>query len=878
MVITLILLGKNELASKHLERFIAWNCKWSDNLLFIDDHSDDETWNYLKNRGMDVHKSDGSGFNNEIKKREAAYRLAQIRYPKSDWFFFLDADELILSGRSQLEDLLLSAESIKADAIEFLLCNLWESEDTIRVDAGFGNVRKIQSWKANMEPNFKGGFGLHQNAFPVDIKRVLRQNKIQILHFGFASRSYIQDKYLMYKNNGQNGYALNRIISSAEQTEKLETRKQNLGSNFDEWFSQRIVSGKRPNVALMSEILWNERLLGNQGEAPVKVSIICLVYKGIEWVDFAFSQILEMQSEFAPGEVEIIICGNDAEPGVLDFLKQNGIKFYDFRNIDSNEYYINRVYRAYNYAASKARGEYLLFINSDMYFPKGFLSNLYASRNSNKFIAARLVESGSLRPSPPSLRKNFGKSLLTFRSRNFENYAKAKLRPGVHRGGLYMPSLIHQMKFLDLGGFPEGNVTPSSLAGYINGNAPEIWSRIGEPIPGDRAFALRAERNGVEHVTLLDCIAYHFQEGEKRHSRKIQGSRIPTRMLFINDSLQGINGEDVLWGRLALKLKELSLGIDHRKGTLSLLIRDLLSWRAKPRLVFQNASYVWPGLKALRRISLYQDSLSSKKFKALQKLTLMTSELVITNSIELMRQNLRKNFTWMLLPTTRMFWDTPLAPKTPNLRPKIIFVGAFNATKGWSEIKSIVSKYREVDFVLVSKYSDDLSGLETDTGQNFKILRNLQQTDLIPIYDSCDAFILGSPFETQCLAALEACSRDIPIIMKNTGMFSEHPERDQFGWFNPQIEVALKEFLLAFAAGKILKPRQSLEKWKLDPVSIENEWLSMVERELQASFKAETRISAKNIFFELQAQLFNNFSILKRKLGLGDYKVVTKVD
>lgn len=61
-------------------------------------------------------------------------------------------------------------------------------------------------------------------------------------------------------------------------------------------------------------------------------------------------------------------------------------------------------------------------------------------------------------------------------------------------------------------------------------------------------------------------------------------------------------------------------------------------------------------------------------------------------------------------------------------------------------------------------------------------------------YLNCaDFFILGSPVETECLAAIEACMCNVPIIIHNTGIFADFSEEDKskIGYIGQDIEGAI---------------------------------------------------------------------------------------
>ena len=115
-----------------------------------------------------------------------------------------------------------------------------------------------------------------------------------------------------------------------------------------------------------------------------------------------------------------------------------------------------------------------------------------------------------------------------------------------------------------------------------------------------------------------------------------------------------------------------------------------------------------------------------------------------------------------------------------------IFVGAFNEVKGWSKIKHVVESRPDVFFILVSKHRDDRYYSE-----NSSVFNVVNQELLSDLYGMSDFFILGSPVETQCLAALEASFSGLPVIMNSTGIYMDWEDRNAFGCFGVDFSVAI---------------------------------------------------------------------------------------
>ncbi len=846
MEMTLLAVCRNEVKTGHLEVFLKWNVPLFDNVLVYDDASEDGTPEVLKSAGIKVMEHEFSIFRNEIIIREALVSEAKVRFPKTDWFMILDIDELLTCSRDEIETLVVQAERRKCTGISFKLVNLWKSESFFRTDEFFNSVEKTHLWKNTEDMKFSGESGLHRELHPSSIKRIYKQESLRILHLGFSSTEKIVQKFLSYKKIGQEGRSLWRLIDERfMKTQELNSISSLLGENFDSWFEG--TNSEQPSATSIAHYLWNVRAIESIEKSEIKkpiVTLICLIYSGLDWLEFAYGELLLLQREFDEGQVEILFCANDASPEVLSFLTSNNIPFIEFNNPNPKEHYISRVYRAYNFATSKAKADLCLLVNSDMAYTPGFLTKILLQKSAKSFVVASLIESGTLKPGPLAVKKDFGKSLSNFRRRSFYRYALRREKSGFAEGGLYMPLLIARQEFLDLGGFPEGNITPDSLPGYLSGEEFEI-AQPGSPcVSGDYVLFEKAKLHGIKHITSLRAIAYHFQEGEKRHSSKKRSSKIRSGFAIANDSLRGINHERVLWDVLCDLLEKHFIQVHKwNTGKVSfplVFLRRLpfLRFRPKdkPRVCLQNASYLPIVNRASRGVALLQDNLFDDRFIRLQRRVLQHASTVITNSIPMINLNANNHFIWQPLPISDLFIHSD--PKAEKIANTCLFVGAFDSTKGWQEVREIIKNSPTIQFNLVSKYEDDDPGNLEEFAGNVQIYRRLTQQDLLKLYDSSTFFLLGSPLETQCLAAMEAASRDVIVIMKETGLLAESPYSPHIGYFGENLAKVFAE-AIEFQRGD-LRPRETLLKMNLTTAALEKEWENILLQELRKSFLPST--------------------------------------
>jgi len=242
----------------------------------------------------------------------------------------------------------------------------------------------------------------------------------------------------------------------------------------------------------------------------VKVSIACLIYKSTRWLDFVYEQVNKYTNL---EENEFYFVANDACDKVLNHLKDKNISHYIHNNTEEQkkEWYINNVYRAWNTAGRMAKGEYIVFINSDMAFSPRWLEILQESIQDNICVCSRLVERGALRSGTYGIEQNFGNVPEDYNENEFINFCNGIKENKIYNSGLYMPMLIKKEHMEKINYYPEGNIVPGS--NIFN----PTYAKLSENcIPGDKVLIAKLKTIGVEHYTNFNSIVYHFQEGEMR--------------------------------------------------------------------------------------------------------------------------------------------------------------------------------------------------------------------------------------------------------------------------------------------------------------------------------------------------------------------------
>jgi glycosyltransferase involved in cell wall biosynthesis len=523
MIITVILQVRNEETSGHLERFLKWNKPIYDNLIAYDDCSTDESVAMLKDSGAFVIEGELHSFNSELQVKQLLLDEARNHFPQTDWFLWLDADELLLGSRVEINDILHECVSNGFDGVKLPLVNLWRSNSQFRVDSGFNNLENVRFWKNSNNLAFSPKPGLHHPMHPDGMKQVSYLGDLRVLHFGFSRDSYILSKFHTYREAGQRGRNLWRLVDETGITvQSIHSYSAILGERFTSWFDS--LNDQEIDMQPISLIEQCRLEGGNQtSNRKPKVTLVSLIYAGVDWLEFQYGELIKLQNEFGPHEVEILFVANDATPEVLQFLRSNCIPFVVAPGrVNESEWYINSVYRAYNFGVLKAQGEYVLLTNSDMAYMPGFLFNLLKHKTPNSYLVGKLIESGRLKPAEAAIKKNLGKSIVGFKRGKFYELARKISAETKTYGGLYMPLLAHRRSFLEHGGYPEGNILKSSLEMYIQNGEYQIAAQGEELVSGDFAFVKRLEALGWSFETVDNAIAYHFQEGEKsEHSKQL---------------------------------------------------------------------------------------------------------------------------------------------------------------------------------------------------------------------------------------------------------------------------------------------------------------------------------------------------------------------
>jgi len=842
---------RNEVSTGHLERFIERNLELFDKLYVFDDASTDGSDEIIEKHSTVLIRAQDSKFSSELEIKSELLKRIQAECDEGDAILRLDADEILYASKAELNQLINESFALGFDSISLPHRNLWRSTSFYRLDDGYNNFRPARVWKLSNQLSFPRKFGLHVTSDPQGLTATREVDRFPVIHFGFASTELILQKYENYRQHWLSGYALNRMINEKGlRLEKLSSEKENLGERFLEFHDKDSgsVAPERLSPLQWMTLTRKIQVEFEQNNVEPKLTLVSLIYKDLEWLEFQYSQLLKLQTDLPMGQVEILFIANDATPEVLTFLKENLIPHHAISTkAHDDEWFINSVYRAYNQAVEFSKTEYVYLVNSDMAYTKGTLSRIFEQRAPHLMLASRLVELGVMESGKYGIERSFGSSPKTFRAKDFARYAESISEPEIREGGLYMPLLVHRETFLRTGGYPEGNLTPESLETYASGGAPEIARKGSESVPGDRAFVMRAAKRGVLHKTVFDSIAYHFQAGEMRS--KSSAKNRPSGFAVVNNSIRGVNKEKVLWGYLVERLSNKGAKVQAVEsklpnGVLSSLVSPSRLWlsafrsfrrNGEPRVSFSNASYALTPPGKSRKVAFRQDAPADAFNQWIQKYNLYRADSIYGNDAGFIEAESRRNAHWIPVPLSELWWDEDSNPDAREARKNIIFVGSFSDTKGWSVLRRLVQSRPDVSWTLVSKYADDEHGLGSPNGTNWTVFRRLSQDRLKSLVAKADLLIVASPYETQCLAALEALSQNTPVLTTPTGFLGGFPlGLHDFGVVSDNLE---RDLDLALNSLEKFRAREFVLSLDLLGEESWTNWDKVLRSELERSFR-----------------------------------------
>lgn len=263
------------------------------------------------------------------------------------------------------------------------------------------------------------------------------------------------------------------------------------------------------------------------------ISIFSLIYRSPAYADSVYDSLHEFTPTLRPGsgalQAQFKFIANDPEPQLLAHLEAN-YRSWEYiihrnppprspqwlaeRGIAKPEY-LHRVYRGWNRAVLEAgERDIVVLVNSDHIFSPGWLEALVDGLTPLDIHCSQVAEPPD-RPFPGSYTVACGNHPSNFNKDRWLQFVaekKAAVAPGSKRvGGEFMPCAFYRASAIAAGLYPPGNVAAITRHGFN-------YERVGEY--GDADFFKRFCRMfGAEHVSCLESLVWHANEGEDRDGR-----------------------------------------------------------------------------------------------------------------------------------------------------------------------------------------------------------------------------------------------------------------------------------------------------------------------------------------------------------------------
>jgi hypothetical protein len=229
---------RNELSKGNLHNWLKQMFEICEYVYVYDQNSDDGSKEVYKNYpNLVVIESEINDFRREIMCKSKLLTKLLSEHPDTDFIIWLDGDSLLEKKitDNNNEELMNTCNHAINNGIDGILLghyNLWRSDIHYRIDNSYHDLSHgvCAIWRNNGNLNFDMVDGLHRPQYPNGIVKMTKSN-FNIIHRGFATDYQIMTKYDVYKSNGQNGWALDRLLD--EGTLNVNQIEKNI---LPEWF------------------------------------------------------------------------------------------------------------------------------------------------------------------------------------------------------------------------------------------------------------------------------------------------------------------------------------------------------------------------------------------------------------------------------------------------------------------------------------------------------------------------------------------------------------------------------------------------------------------------------------------------------------------
>lgn len=210
---------RNELSKGNLENWLKQMFEICEFVYIYDQNSDDGSKDLYKiYPNLIVIESPINDFKNEIVCKKILLEKLLCEQSDTDFILWLDGDSLLdnnltINNNEVLNSICEYAKKNEIDGILFGHYNLWRSDIYYRIDNAYHDLNGgvCALWRNNGKLSFKSINGLHRPQYPDGVVKFYKVD-FSIIHRGFATDYQIMTKYEVYKENGQHGWALDRLL------------------------------------------------------------------------------------------------------------------------------------------------------------------------------------------------------------------------------------------------------------------------------------------------------------------------------------------------------------------------------------------------------------------------------------------------------------------------------------------------------------------------------------------------------------------------------------------------------------------------------------------------------------------------------------------
>ena len=193
------------------------------------------------------------------------------------------------------------------------------------------------------------------------------------------------------------------------------------------------------------------------------VEVVSLIFKSVQYLHFVYEQLNSAICKVDGWDVGIRIVANNATDEITRELKNLDINYTIYNAPDPSEFYLNRVYRAYNFCVTSSEYDNICLVNSDDVFCKDWLKNLLKHHDGTNIPCSRLIESGKMDSGTHGVNLlttvgyNFGVHPNSFKKDEWLDFAESIKEDVAKLRGLYMPCVFNKSRFIESGKYPIGN-------------------------------------------------------------------------------------------------------------------------------------------------------------------------------------------------------------------------------------------------------------------------------------------------------------------------------------------------------------------------------------------------------------------------------------